>query len=315
MCNTWQHPTDPNTELRPEDLDSLPHLRFANVTGGEPFLREDIGRFIEVLRTKADRIIVSTNGYLTDRIVSVAQRFPDVGFRISLEGLPSANDDLRGLQGGFDHGLRTLLKLREIGCKDIGFGITVSDRNADDLLEIAELADSTGMELATAVVHNSYYFHKYDNVIQDVSRVAGRFEELAERQLASREPKKWLRAWFNMGLANRVRGNPRLLPCGMGTDMFFVDPFGHIQPCNGMESSMGSLKDKTFDEIWNSQEARTARERVSHCDKQCWMVGSVVPAMKKQIHVPLKWLARSKLAGRPLPVCSCTEGEPDESVG
>jgi len=35
---------------------------------------------------------------------------------------------LRGIKNGFDHGLRTLLTLHGIGMKDIGFGMTVSDR-------------------------------------------------------------------------------------------------------------------------------------------------------------------------------------------
>jgi hypothetical protein len=50
---------------------------------------------------------------------------------------------------GFDHGLRTILQLRARGMKDIGFGITLSDRNADDLLELYELADAMGVESET----------------------------------------------------------------------------------------------------------------------------------------------------------------------
>ena len=308
MCNTWQYPSDPSQEIRPEHLESLPHLRFANITGGEPFLREDIEDFVEVMRRKADRVVISTNGYLTNRIESVARRFPDVGFRVSLEGLPSANDDLRGLKDGFDRGMRTLLRLRSIGCKDIGFGITISDRNADDLNEMAELADAMGVELATAVVHNSYYFHKYDNKIEDVERVAGRLEALACQQVHSNHPKKWFRAWFNMGLANRVRGGKRLLPCEVGTDMAFIDPFGEVRPCNGMEASMGSLKTQRFEDIWKSPAAAEVRERVRTCDEQCWMVGSVAPAMKKRISVPLRWVIKAKTSRTlPRPTCDTTE--------
>ena len=113
MCNTWQHPSKPEAEMQPSDLESLPALKFANITGGEPFLRADIGDIVDVLKPKAERIVVSTNGYFTDRVIALAERYPDLGFRISLEGLPAANDELRGLKDGFDHGLRTLL--RQIG--------------------------------------------------------------------------------------------------------------------------------------------------------------------------------------------------------
>jgi len=41
-------------------------------------------------------------------------------------GRTAPSDELRGLKDGFDHGLRTLLRLRSLGVKDIGFGITLS---------------------------------------------------------------------------------------------------------------------------------------------------------------------------------------------
>lgn len=298
MCNTWQNPTRRDEELSASDLQSLPHMKFANITGGEPFIRDDLAEIVEVVRSKAKRVVISTNGYFTDRVLKLSSRFPDLGFRVSLEGLPAANDELRGLRDGFDHGLRTLLRLRSAGVTDIGFGITLSDRNADDLLELYELADAMGLEFATAAVHNNFYFHKHDNRIEDTDRVVASLHELARRQLDTPKVKNWFRAWFNMGLANYVAGGKRLLPCAMGTDVFFVDPFGRVLPCNGMESPMGDLHTQTFDEIWSSHKAVAVRECVAHCDSQCWMIGSASPAMKKEMSMPALWILRSKLTGK-----------------
>ena len=302
MCNTWCHPSDPADEITAADLRTLPALDFANVTGGEPFLRDDIADIVAVLGQKAKRVVVSTNGYFTDRVLALAQRFPRIGVRVSLEGLPAANDQLRGLPDGFDHGLRTILRLRAAGLQDIGFGITLSDRNADDLMELYELADAMGVEFATAAIHNSYYFHKFDNAFDDPERVAGKIEEVARRLLRTRKPKSWFRAWFNMGLANYVRGEDRLLPCGVAEDLFFVDPFGEVRPCNAMEETMGSLKQHSFDEIWASPEAQLVRSHVASCTRNCWMIGSVAPAMKKNLRVPAAWVLRAKLTGTTPPV-------------
>ena len=126
MCSIWKHPTRAEEEFRPKILKKLPSLGFANITGGEPFLREDISEIIDILRTKARRVVISTNGYFTERIVELCRRRPGVGVRISIEGLPAANDELRGIKDGFDHGLRTLLELQKMRINDIGFGITVS---------------------------------------------------------------------------------------------------------------------------------------------------------------------------------------------
>ncbi|TDB39810.1 MAG: radical SAM protein [Actinobacteria bacterium] len=314
MCNTWQYPSTPEDEIQPQDLVSLPHVAFANITGGEPFLRDDIADFVEILHAKADRIVISTNGYFTDRILELARRYPDVGFRISLEGLPAANDELRGIKDGFDHGLRTLLGLRALGVQDIGFGITLSDRNADDLLELHQLADAMDLEFATAAVHNNFYFHKFDNVIEDKEHVAGNLEELALLLLKTNRPKNWFRAWFNVGLANYVRGGQRLLPCEMGSDIFFVDPFGAIKPCNAMDASMGSLKEKPFDEIWHGTEASDVRARVCACETNCWMIGSVSPAMKKNIKVPATWVLKAKVTGRLPKVAGATDAGCDPNV-
>jgi len=302
MCNIWKYPTKIDEEFKPQVLEKLPKLKFANITGGEPFLRGDIEEIVSILLKKANRVVISTNGYFTEKIIDVAKKFKNknFGIRISIEGLPAANDELRGLKDCFDHGLRTLLQLQKIGLKDIGFGITVSDRNAKDMLELYQLAKAMNVEFATACVHNSYYFHKWDNQITKKQEVIECFEELINELLKTNRIKNWFRAYFNYGLVNYIKGNPRLLPCGAGTDMFFLDPFGEIRPCNGMDTdlldnSMGNLNEKTFEEIWYSEKAKMIREKVKNCPKNCWMIGTASPAMKKHILKPLLWVIKNKL--------------------
>ena len=298
MCNTWMYPTEQELEISPEIIARIPcRLKFLNITGGEPFLRKDLEEIIAVVLPKTARLVISTNGYFTDKIIYLAEKFGNkIGIRISIEGLPAANDELRGIKDGFDHGLRTLLCLHDMGMKDIGFGITVSDRNAKDMRELYRLAKVMGVEFATAVTHNSYYFHKKDNKFQDPEMIASEFECLAEEMLKSRRIKKWFRAYFNTGLANYVRGGKRFLPCQVGKDVFFLDPYGEVLPCNGLDEplSMGNLKKQPFDVIWNGLEARRVREKIKNCQKNCWMIGSASPAMKKRIWIPIKWIAKEK---------------------
>lgn len=295
MCSTWQYPSDPKEEIQPHDLLTLPHLKFCNITGGEPFLRDDIGDFVHILSGKAGRIVISTNGFFTERILKLAEQYPRLGFRISLEGLISANDELRGVKGCFEHALRSILELNKLGVKDIGFGITLSDRNILDLTELYQLSKMMKLEFATAAVHNSYYFHKHDNRITRHEDFDREFKKIIEDLLKSDRIKNWFRAYFNYGLLNYVHGRKRLLPCDMGRDVFFIDPFGEVMACNAMEASMGNIRRKSFREIWYSQQAEDVRKAVATCDKNCWMIGSAAPAIKKHIAVPLAWIVRNKL--------------------
>ena len=235
MCNIWQYPTDKKEEITAEDLKSLPKLKFINLTGGEPFIREDLPEIVEECYRHAPRIVISTSGWFEDRVIKLAERFPNIGIRISIEGLSGKNDELRGRQGGFDKGLRTLLKLKSMGVKDIGFGCTVSNNNSSDMLALYQLSKELGLEFATAAFHNSYYFHKDDNVITNRDEVIGNFEQLIEWQLKENHPKSWFRAFFNMGLINYIEGGRRMLPCEAGMANFFIDPWGEVYPCNGLE--------------------------------------------------------------------------------
>lgn len=295
MCNTWQYPSKSSEEIKPSDLESLPHVVFCNITGGEPFIREDIQEFVEVMKKKAKRIVVSTNGYFTDKVVRLAEKYPSLGVRISIEGLPAANDELRGMKDGFDHGIRTLLELHRLGLKDIGFGITLSDRNIHDLMELYQLGKAMNLEFATACVHNTYYFHKFDNKITRLNDFKQEFEKLTTDLLKSKKVKNWFRAYFNYGLLNYAHGNKRLLPCEVGTDLFFIDPFGEVMACNAMDKSMGNIKKAPFEKIWNSEQAKEVRQAVRACQKECWMIGSVSPAIKKNIRIPALWVLKNKL--------------------
>ena len=299
MCDCFHYPTRPEEELSVETIQKLPKLNFANITGGEPFIRKDIEEIVDVVRSKAARVVISSNGYFSDRILSLFKKRQDIGIRLSIEGLPKSNDAIRGIPDGFDRGIGTLLKLVDMGVKDVGFGMTVQEMNADDLIALYNLSNHMGMEFATATLHNSFYFRKTDNTIHDKEKVARAFESLINKLLRSNSPKKWFRAYFNHGLINYIYGQPRLLPCEMGENGFFLDPFGDILPCNGTAEklSMGNLNEKSFNEIWNSERAKKVREVVKSCTRNCWMIGSAAPAMRDKISEPAKWIIGHKLKG------------------
>lgn len=296
MCNRYKAPSKPEEEISIETIKRLPKMYFTNITGGEPFIREDLADIVRELYKKSDRIVISTNGFFTDRILKLCEEFPNVGIRISIEGLEQTNNEIRGLQDGFNRGYTTLKKLVEMKHPDVGFGMTVQDKNAKDLVALYDLSNKMGMEFATASLHNSFYFVEAKNIIHDRPMVAKNFEDLINELLASKSPKKWFRAYFNHGLINYIYGQPRLLPCDMAFDTFFIDPYGDVMPCNGTKCKevMGNLNEKSWDELWNSEQAEKVRNVVRHCNRNCWMIGSVSPAMHKYIWKPVWWVIKHK---------------------
>ncbi|MGC2300158.1 MAG: radical SAM protein [Acidobacteriaceae bacterium] len=301
MCNIWRHPTTPASEAGADVLEKLPQMNGVNLTGGEPFLRADLDNVVSILKTKARRIVISSNGWLVDRTIRLFEKHGNsIGIRLSIEGLSRANDSIRGMPNGFDNAIRILTTLHRMGIKDIGFALTIQDANARDVKELFQLARMMDVEFATAALHNSFYFHKHDNHIDLETDTLHALKDLAEDLLQSPHPKDWIRAYFNYGLMNYLQGRERLLPCRMAHDAFFLGPDASVLPCNGMDDPMpmGNLREQSWDEIWYSPQAERAREAVRNCARQCWMIGSVSQEIRKHPVGPLGWVVKHKWLNR-----------------
>jgi radical SAM protein with 4Fe4S-binding SPASM domain len=92
----------------------------------------------------------------------------------------------------------------------------------------------------------------------------------------------------------------RMLPGEAGTMNFFIAPYGEVYPCNGLEerfwkASMGNIHDTAdFMTLWTSEQAEAVRAKVRTCPKNCWMVGTAAPVMKKYVRHPAAWALRNK---------------------
>ena len=295
MCHTWKYPTSTAEEFAPSLLEKLPDsLGRVNITGGEPMLRRDIEAIVDVLSPKAERLEISTNGYFTDRLVALCTRHPDLTVRISLEGLQETNDRIRGIRHGFERAVESYRRLKSVGVKDLGFAVTVQDENAGGLLDLFALCQREDAEFAQAVPHNGYYFHKHDNEIVHVGAVQDALRELMRAFLRTNRPKLWFRAYLLRGLVDHVGGEPRRLMCTAGSDIVFIDPWGEVYPCNARDLSMGNLHASSWEQIFDGPEAQEVRRRVRECSRDCWMTGTAVPAMRRNLPAVGWWVARKK---------------------
>lgn len=57
---------------------------------------------------------------------------------------------------------------------------------------------------------------------------------------------------------------------------------------------MGNLNSASWDEVWYGEQAEKVRREVRCCQRNCWMIGSVSPAMHKYIWIPGWWVLKHK---------------------
>jgi MoaA/NifB/PqqE/SkfB family radical SAM enzyme len=300
MCDIWKSAADRERELRPADYRWLPtSLRSINVSGGEPFLREDIVEVVGVMRERCPsaRIVISTNGLSPERVEEAVAEMPGVAVRVSVDGIGAAHDAVRGIPGAYDRAMETVARLKALGVEDLGLAATATDANAGEVTRVRDMANELGLRFSMTAAHSSPIFFGEHSVerphtAESIREMAG----IMRDHLASWRPIEWAKAYYVRGLIEYIRGRPRRLPCRAGTDFFFLDPWGDVYPCNVGGTLIGNIRDGSFEKIRRRSWKRMS-EAVDSCEVQCWMVCTVAPPMKRRPLRPLLWMVGAKLLG------------------
>jgi MoaA/NifB/PqqE/SkfB family radical SAM enzyme len=294
MCGIWKR--GKASELDYRAYAGLPQtLRNINISGGEPFLREDLVEIIGIIRhrCKGARILISSNGLLPDLIERRVAKMPEVGVRISIDGIGETHDNVRGVNGSFQRAQETTVRLRRLGVKDLGIAATMTKENAHQIVAVQRLAEELGVEFTCAVAHSSPIYFGTQGDAAPASDVAReQLALLARRQLSSLHPKDWFRAYFTSGLIDYVDGRARRVRCTAGRRFIFLDPVGDVYPCNMLDMRMGNITQQSFPEILHS--SQRILEYVERCPQNCWMVCTVAPMMRKNPFKPMLWILGSK---------------------
>lgn len=288
FCHIWQ--SQERFSLLPSDYRILPrNLRNINISGGEPFLRNDLPEIVRVIsrRCPKAKIIISTNGFLPSAIKRQMQdiiKFKmDIGVTVSLDGFGKAHEDLRGYPGGFSLVLETVRLLKDLNIKNLKIGFTLNDKNINQLKKVYRLSKELGMELNLAVCHNSpHYFKKWNNGIANVRQAKKQIDWLIEQELRSFSPKNWFRAYFIYGIFEFLKNNRRILPDYSGLDSLFIDPFGNIYPSDVWDLKIGNLSKIRN---WSDFAVRTEKMILSREEERpvSWMICTVRRAMEKHL--------------------------------
>ena len=290
MCDIWKN--EIADEMAPSEYGKLPtSLKEINITGGEPFLREDLPEILSVVRGRCSgvRLVVSTHGFMTERIRKLAPELkrvaPDLALRISIDGLESTHETVRGVPGGFAKDMESLAVLKEAGFEDLGIAMTVMESNVREIKDVYELSQELGVDFSITVATESdvYFGEGKDSLRPDDGEELRRgFEFLIRRHFRSFRPRSVARAWFEKSLLDYAQGGGRALACDAGEGFFYLDSKANVYACHILSSRLGNLREAGFEEIWRGEQAEHYRRELEGWDK-CWMVCTAKSGMRKNL--------------------------------
>lgn len=268
-------------------------LRAINFTGGEPTLRKDLPQLVARLVDscpKLESFSLNSNGMLRPSfnrirgVIDVARaRGMKLYLFISLDGVGTLHDEIRGVRGAFKRTVATIDAVRalELPRTELGFGVsaTATPKNIDHLGEVLQFAVDRDLVVSfTFPMETDVYMNNFDRVNRFrserhmVERFIAFLDTLEPYSDRISPPMSFYRS-----LQETLRGKARSAPCIFRRGGFFLEPTGEVRPCwRSSELLFGSVAENSFEEIWFGERRRKILETIeerfcSSCPSPCYV--------------------------------------------
>jgi MoaA/NifB/PqqE/SkfB family radical SAM enzyme len=305
-CKIWEIPQKSpekfRDELRLDEIEkvfkSMGHIYIFNMSGGEPFLREDIADIVSLAcRLLTPGVIhIPTNAIasvvIEKRIVEILKIVQRIDTAIQLTVKPSLDhigekhDEIRGVKGNFDKVITLFNYLKELQGAypnlHVELGTVISSWNVSDIEEIARFVTGLGSDSYRNEIaeQRSEMFNRNDEITPDADQYEKAIQffvwqirtRMKRHSLFQRVTNAFRLVYYDLAV-RIMREKRQVIPCYAGISNAHLSPYGDIWACctQGYEKSMGNLRDfnYNFRDLWNSKQAEEVRLHIRkgrcHC--------------------------------------------------
>lgn len=233
MCSYWKLKVDPTEEMAVCDYEiAAPKVAklgvgFVSLSGGEPFLRNDLHKIVEVL-SEYFFVAITSNGVSITR--KMARKVAGSGVRsvfVSLDSvIPEKHDEQRGVNGTYDKVMKSLEILREelYPNQTVGIMTVLSSRNVDEIDALLLLARKLNVKLHFQPYSEAKNGNRTFTILADIQQMVEKIRRFKAKNgvVISSTP------FLNKFPQYTRSGVPN---CKAGKYFFNIDSFGNMQRC------------------------------------------------------------------------------------
>ncbi len=273
--------------------ESLGRIENLNLSGGEPFIRKEFAEIcLQFIRHNGvKQIYVPTNGYFTDKTVEkIGKVLEDDSLdlfvaELSLDGMPEFHDEFRVAKHAFKKAMETYDALVELQERDPRLRIhCISTATDVNMAEIRRLTTYL-YERCPKMDHHNLAIIRGDRKNPSLQGPSlQQYEELYEyiqRLWAPREQGRYgaiVEPMLQWAKVRTIKEDRQVVPCKAGKVSGVVYANGDVSLCE-IHEPLGNLRQKSFPEIWHSEEAQRLRRSVAckecHCTTEVFMWSSI----------------------------------------
>lgn len=285
-CNIWQTPPSAN-ELNLSELKKI----FKNIgfgleelilTGGEPFLRKDLGKICKLackyLKPKA--IIIPTNCLLGKTIIDQTKKIlrycpkTTLILNLSLDGIGAKHDKIRGVKGNFIKFKQVYFGLKKIRSKNLQIKVhsVISVFNNDDIVKIFHFIkfDLGLVDYITEIAEQRVELNNTGKKITPGTKEYFRAIDFLSAKIKEEKYSGWnritqiFRLEYYRLVKKMLQEKKAIIPCLAGIASAQIAADGEIWACCIRAESMGNLRKNNYNfrKIWFSRKATKVRQQI-----------------------------------------------------
>ena len=261
-----------------------------SLTGGEPFIRKDLGEIILAFHQRARTLFfnVTTNGLLDRQILSTLEALfsqaPGLSLRLglSIDGFEEVHDLTRDKPGGFKQVLKTAQMLAPLRRRYPGFTVHVSTTLTKyNAAAICEFIDFVRNDMDVDAHYLGFIRGEVldpqtkEVTLDDYWRATAHLKRRWIQKNKFQNVLNGVNALMNSVNRYILEGDRYFFPCVAGEKMLTIDEEGKIKPCEILEQKgvapfiMGDLRQSDYD-IYQAMATPTGRKiRQDILDSQC----------------------------------------------
>lgn len=277
----------------------LGKLVWLDLSGGEPFLREDLVELCRIFikNNKLDVLSIPTNGILTEKIYSDVlkllqeKKLKELNINLSIEGPKQIHDEIRGVKC-FDRVVQTYKKLAPLKKRFPKLSIMVSTVITNKNYKLLEQFHKQIKKDMPAIDFHNLEIMRGDPKNKNYSAPSvEQLEQLRPTVFKIWQSYDYYRSRFQARIADKTKKilfenylkimKTRKQPwqCFAGRVHAVLDYKGDISVCE-LLPAIGNIRKQTFTEIWDSKRARVMKASIKAkkctCTHSCFQITNLI---------------------------------------
>jgi len=307
-CFYWKELNAPIKELSIDEIEKISrtigNFSFLILTGGEPFLRDDLAEILKIFykTNNLRKMSIMTNGSMPDKVSRVIKDILEectdlyITLFVSLDEIEDRHDRIRGVEGIYKNALETIMGLKETQAVyprlSLGVALVYTSYNQE---KIADIYRHIKININPDTINCTFVRGDIKNKLLKTRNIDNfiKLQEIIKSDLIHNDSKgvfypiigKIVKACKFESISQLVRivkEDKYCFPCYAGKINAVIYPNGDVFPCELLNEKMGNLRenDYNFKKIWFSKRSGQIRKRIKktkcYCTHGCNLLPNIM---------------------------------------